>query len=189
MANLIGIISLISIILMFAIPASSTRHQHKKEKDGELRDLCSKTHDPDLCWKLLKSERSKFHTDTKGVVEVSIDLAKEKAKETKDKLSRLGEESKNEKLKVKYFSCKKNYDDAIRDLNEAKEKLRKKEYYSGMIPVLVDDVIDEVKSCNNDFDNGAYDPARIQKMNVEFGVYVDLVKVAVDCLLKEKRDR
>lgn len=185
MANSIGIIS-ITVILMFAIPASSARHHHKKEKDGDLRSLCSKTHDPDICWKLLKPERSRFHTDTTGVVEVAMDLAKVKANEIQDKLSRLGEESKNEKMKEKYRSCSKNYSDAIRDLIEAKRMLRKREY-SG-IAVLVDDVIDEMKSCHNNFDNGASDPAHIQNRNMEFRVYADLLNVAVDCLLKEQRD-
>ncbi|XP_075481349.1 pectinesterase inhibitor-like [Primulina tabacum] len=185
MANLIGIIS-IAVILMFAIPASSARHHRKKDKDGDLRDLCSKTHDPELCWKLLKPERSRFHTDTTGVVEVAIELAKGKADEIQDKISRLGEESNNEKMKEKYWSCSKNYGDVIRDLNEAKRMLRKREYSA--LPVLVDDVIDELKSCHNNFDNGAFDPAHIQNRNMEFRVYADLLKVAVDCLLKEGRD-
>ncbi|XP_073059603.1 pectinesterase inhibitor-like [Primulina eburnea] len=234
MANLIGIIS-IAVILMFAIPASLARHHRDKDKDGDLRDLCSKTHDPELCWKLLiydvgfrcafirifilischgfflnthmllylfqgkifrtmknpfpkllKPERSRFHTDTTGVVEVAIKFAKGIADEIQDKISRLGEESNNEKMKEKYWSCSKNYGDAIRDLNEAKRMLRKREYSA--FPVLVDDVIDELKSCHNNFDNGTFDPAHIQNRNVEFRVYADLLKVAVDCLLKERRD-
>lgn len=175
----------ITLILMFAIPASSARHYHEK-KDGDLRDLCSETHDSKLCWKLLKSERSKFHTDTKGMVKAAIDLARGKAEEIHLQLDRFREESTNEQLKQKYRSCSKNYNDAIGDLNGAKEMLRKRGY-SG-IPVLVDDVIEEVKSCHNNFDNGAFDPAHVQNRNKEFRVYADLVKVAVDRLLKETRD-
>ncbi|XP_073290053.1 pectinesterase inhibitor-like [Primulina huaijiensis] len=171
---------------MFVIPASSARHYHEKEKYGDLRDLCSKTHDSKLCWKLLKSERSKFHTDTKGMVEAAIDLARGKAEEIHHKLDRLREESKDEQLKQKYWSCSKNYNDAIGDLNEAKEMLRKRGH-SG-IPVLVDDVLNEVKSCHNDFDNGAFDPAHVQNRNKEFRVYADLVRVAVYRLFKETRD-
>ncbi|KZV29382.1 pectinesterase inhibitor [Dorcoceras hygrometricum] len=76
-----------------------------------------------------------------------------------------GKKSRDQKLKEKYWPCSKKFAESIRDLNEAKQALHKRKY-SGM-PVLVDDVFDEVKSCHNDFDAGASDPAHIRNRNKE----------------------
>ncbi|KAK4421964.1 hypothetical protein Salat_2147100 [Sesamum alatum] len=56
-------------------------------------------------------------------------------------------------------------------------------------PALVDDTLEELKSCSHEFLNDSFDPAHIRIRNKEFGVYVGIVKVVVDRLPRENDRR
>ncbi|KAI3455857.1 hypothetical protein Pfo_012520 [Paulownia fortunei] len=184
MASSLHIIMSIALVFTIAIPSSLGRRE-KSEVETDLRDLCSQTNKSKECWKIIKSEFSRFDdTDYRSVAGVVIDLARAKADEIHDKLNQLHEDSRDDNLKEKYLSCSKNYNDAHRNLVVAKRNLDSDDYRN--IPVQVDDTVQELKSCRREFDKDSFDPAHIRNRNKEFRVYVEIVKVAVDRLLNEK---
>ncbi|KAG8385144.1 hypothetical protein BUALT_Bualt03G0011200 [Buddleja alternifolia] len=176
----------IALLLAFAIP-SSLGHRDDSDKENDLRDLCSQVKKSKECLDIIKSEFRRFEdTDCKGVAGPVIDLAREKAEEIRDMLNGLHKDSRDDKLKDKYISCSKNYNDASRDLDLAKRYFDSNDYQH--IPVQVDEIEQELKNCKREFNKDAFDPAHIRNRSKEFRVYVDLVKVAIDRLLK-KNDR
>ncbi|KAL2244559.1 pectinesterase inhibitor [Sesamum indicum] len=173
----------IALLMLISVPSSLGRPQ-KSETETDLRDLCSNTRKPKQCWKIIKPQLSSFDvTDSRSVAGAVIDLAVAKAQEIHDKLNQLFQDSRDDKLKEKYISCSKNYNDANRNLDLAKRNLDSNDYQN--IPVQVDDTLEELKSCRHEFDKDSFDPAHIKNRNKEFGVYVDIVKVATDRLLRE----
>ncbi|KAK4440307.1 hypothetical protein Salat_0365600 [Sesamum alatum] len=177
----------IALILVIAIPSSLGRRE-RSETETDLRDLCSETRKPKQCRKIIKSQFSIFEeTDSRSVAGAVIDLAVAKADEIHDKLNQLYQDSGDDKLKEKYISCSKNYNDAHRNLDLAKRNLDSNDYQN--IPVQVDDTLEELKSCRHEFRKDSFDPAHIRNRNKEFGVYVDIVKVAADRLLRENDRR
>ncbi|KAL0442360.1 UNVERIFIED_CONTAM: hypothetical protein Slati_1958700 [Sesamum latifolium] len=131
-----------------------------------------------------QTELSSFgETDSRSVAGAVIGLAVAKAQEIHDRLNQLYQDSGDDKLKEKYTSCSKNYNDANRNLYLAKTNLDSNDFQN--IPVQMDDTLEELKSCRHEFDKDSFDPAHIRNRNKEFGVYVDIVKVATDRLQRE----
>ncbi|KAG8385147.1 hypothetical protein BUALT_Bualt03G0011500 [Buddleja alternifolia] len=157
----------------------------KDDSDSEtiLRDLCSQIERSKECIDLIKSQLSRFEdSGCNNVAGPVIDLAREKAEQIRDMLRELHEDSNDDKFKGKYESCSSNYNDASRNLEEAKRSLDSNDYQN--IPKQVDDTNDELEGCRREFDENAFDPAHIRDRNKEFGLYVDLLKVAIDRLLQ-----
>lgn len=174
----------IALIFTIAIPISMG-HREKSETEKDLRDLCSQTNRSKECWKIIKSELTRFNdNDYRSVAGVIIDLAIAKSDDIHEKLNQLYKDSRDDTLKDKYISCSKNYNDANRNLVVAKRNLDSDDYR--YIPVQIDDAVQELKSCRRGFDRDSFDPAHIRNRNKEFGLYLDVVKVATDRLLKEK---
>ncbi|KAK4440313.1 hypothetical protein Salat_0366200 [Sesamum alatum] len=178
---------IVSIALMFAIAVpSSMGHKQKSELEKALRDLSSETTKPEESWKILNSEFSRFNgSDRRGVLAVVIDLAIAKGNELHGRLNRLFEEASfDDKLKYEYISCSKNYNDAIRNLNLAKRSLDPNHYWN--LRIQVDDTVQELQSCIHEYDKDLVDPQHFRNRNKEFEVYIDIVKVAADRLLREE---
>ncbi|KAL8033896.1 hypothetical protein ABFX02_13G186000 [Erythranthe guttata] len=184
MAYYLHRIIFIALVLAIAVPSSLGRRE-KSEIEKDLRNLCSQTNRTKECWYFVKSEINRFNqSDFKGVAGVVIDLAIAKSDAINDLLNRLYQGSKDEKLKEKYLSCSKNYNDANRNLYLAKINLDSDHYQN--IPIQIEDTVEELDSCRREFVKGSFDPAHIRNRNKEFRLYVEIVKVATDRLVKEK---
>ncbi|KAK6150195.1 hypothetical protein DH2020_017720 [Rehmannia glutinosa] len=130
---------------MIAAISPSLGHREKPEIEKHLRDLCSQTNKTKECWTIIKSELTRFNdTDYSAVTGVVIDLAIAKADQIHDELNRLFNGSTDDKLKYKYLSCSKNYNDANRNLVLVKRNFDSNDYRN--IPVQIDDTIEELKS-------------------------------------------
>ncbi|KAL0398162.1 UNVERIFIED_CONTAM: hypothetical protein Sradi_2159500 [Sesamum radiatum] len=176
----------VSIALVFAIAVpSSMGHKHKPEVEKALKEICAKTNKSEECWKIIKSQFSRFNTtDRRGVLGVLIDLAISKANENHHRLNRLFEEASfDDRLKYEYISCSKNYNDAIRNLNLAKRSLDPSHHLNVIVEVA--DTVQELQSCIHEYDKETIDPKHFRSRNEEFGVYIDIVNVAAFLVLAE----
>lgn len=172
-------IFIIALILAIAIPISTARRRRSKDADKYLRDLCSKTDDSKKCWNILEPKSHQFaDPDERDVANVVIELAIAKSKEIRDKLGqRSFSDSDNGKLKQKYRSCSKNYNEIDRNLELAQRSLDSDDYRN--ISDQIDDAGEELKRCRLDFVADPLDPSYIGDPNTEFGLYLDMVRVSV----------
>ncbi|KAH6795829.1 hypothetical protein C2S51_036815 [Perilla frutescens var. frutescens] len=180
----------IAVILAIAIPISSGHRRRSRRLDDSnkddtekyLRGLCSETDKPDMCWNILKSELHKFDDDSYDIdiIDGVIELAIEKSKEIRDKLDQWFSDSNDENLKKKYHSCLKNYNEVDRNLEEAYRNLDSDDYRR--ISDQIDDAEDELDKCKQEFGSDSFDPGHVEDRNNELGLYLDIVRVAADCL-------
>ncbi|GFQ08858.1 hypothetical protein PHJA_003029800 [Phtheirospermum japonicum] len=171
---------------MIAISPSLGHKEISKSSEVEkyLRDISSKTNESKRSWEIIKPELSKFRdADPRKIADTIIVLAKTKGEEIHKELNRLYEASRDDKLIYKYGSCSKNYNDANRNLYLARRDIELKTDRN--IPIQINDTFEELNSCELQFDNDSFDPAHIRDRNREFRVYLQIVKVATDGLLKK----
>lgn len=167
------ILIIITLILTIAIPISSAHKRRSKDAEKYIiRDLCSKTEDSDKCWNILKHKFN--HSDERDIANNVIELAIAKSKEIREQWFSY---SKNDNLKLKYRSCWKNYNEVDRNIVQAQRNLDSDDYRN--ISDQIDDAQGESDKCRQVFE---YDPTRVGDPNHEFGLYLDMVRVAVDRL-------
>ncbi|KAI3468918.1 hypothetical protein Pfo_025581 [Paulownia fortunei] len=174
-----SVLILMSIIFM-SITASSIGH---KIKDTEIKHLCSKTSNLGGCYKLLKSDHRTANVDARGLAEVSVDLASNKANKIHSQLNSFAKATHDSRLRNKYDLFTKNYNDVIRDLEVAKNNLHSGAYRN--MPVQVKDASEEIKNCEKVFDGASSDHAHIKKKNQDFEFLLSIVKVMLDNLNKK----
>ncbi|KAI7995638.1 Pectinesterase inhibitor [Camellia lanceoleosa] len=178
MASFFGSCSmLVSLVFMFMLIGPSFAKQRTK-----LKQICSKTIDQHECIKLMKSNSRASDADIRGLTEIAIDLASCKARDILGVLnSRYDNRYDTWKDRYNSFtdrhgSCYKNYQDAIRDLEQTK-----KLFYDGdykRIAVRVNDVKEEVRDCKNQFENSANYSSDRRRWNKEFEILCDVIKVS-----------
>ncbi|KAG8385221.1 hypothetical protein BUALT_Bualt03G0019600 [Buddleja alternifolia] len=175
-----SVLILISIVFTSIAPSLASN----KVTDTEIKQLCSKTNNLAVCYKLLKSDHRTANVDAKGLADISVDWASNKAHKIHSQLNSFAKTIRDSHLKNIYNSCSKNYEDAIHDLEVAKKNLKSSVYKN--MPVQVKDTSEEIKSCENLF-NGASsnDHAHIKKKNQDFEFLVGIVKIMVDNLKKK----
>lgn len=184
MASISKRIIFVALIITIAVPTSMCsregwRRSDDSDKNTEqfLRDLCSQTNRSSDCWKILKPESYRFNgSDNKTAVEAVIDLAANKSKIIHDRLNKLYVDSGNEQLKEKYISCSKNYNDVNRNLVVAQQDIDSNNHVS--IRIQLKDAVEELESCEKEFESGSFDPAHIGDRNKELRLYLDIVSVA-----------
>ncbi|KAL7086629.1 hypothetical protein ACP275_13G012500 [Erythranthe tilingii] len=159
---------LVSIILISSTTCT-------KITDKEIKHLCSKTSNPDRCYKLLKSDHRITNVDAKGLAQISIDLAAKNAKEIHSVLNALVQGTHSARLREMYNRCSKNYNDAIRHLEAAKNNLK-----SGGVQVA--DASKDNKQCEEVF---RVDHSHMKKKNDDFNFVLSVVKVVVNNLNKK----
>ncbi|KAK4421961.1 hypothetical protein Salat_2146800 [Sesamum alatum] len=169
---------LVSIVLMSVTP-TSTGH---KLTDTEIKHLCSKTNNVGGCYKLLKSDPRTTNVDARGLAEVSVDLASNKANKTHSLLNSSVNATHDSRLKNIYKLCSSNYNDAIRDLKAIKNYLHLGTYKN--IPSQVKDADEEIKQCKKVYGGATSDRSHIKKKNQEFELLISIVKVTSDNLNK-----
>ncbi|KAI7994967.1 Pectinesterase inhibitor [Camellia lanceoleosa] len=175
---------LVSLVFVFTLIGPIFGENH-----NNLKKICSKTIDQRQCMRLMKSDSRTADTNIRRLTEVAIDLAYRKAKEIHSDLN-----SRDDKRVIYPIndgfssSCAKNYQDAIRDLEQTR-----KLFYDGdykRIAVQVNDAKEEVVYCKNQinqidqiqnsvfytyFENPA---AGLKFWNKEFELLCDVVKVS-----------
>ncbi|KAG8385223.1 hypothetical protein BUALT_Bualt03G0019800 [Buddleja alternifolia] len=174
------VLILIAIVFTSIAPSLASN----KVTDTEIKQLCSKTKNLAVCYKLLKSDHRTTNVDAKGLADISVDLASNKAHKIHSQLNSFAKTTRDSHLKNIYNSCSKNYEAAIHDLEVAKKNLKSSVYKN--MPVQVKDTSEEIKSCENLL-NGASsnDHAHIKKKNQDFEFLVSIVKIMVDNLKKK----
>ncbi|KAI3455855.1 hypothetical protein Pfo_012518 [Paulownia fortunei] len=173
------VLILVSIIFLSITP-SSTCH---KITDTEIKHLCSKTSNLGGCYKLLKSDHRTANVDARGLAEVAVDLASNKANKIHSQLNSFAKATHDSRLRNIYNLCSKNYNDVIRDLKVTKNNLHSGAYRN--MPVQVKDAYEEIKNCEKVFDGASSDQANIKKKNQDFEFLLSIVKVTSDNLEKK----
>ncbi|KAI7994962.1 Pectinesterase inhibitor [Camellia lanceoleosa] len=175
---------LVSLVFVFTLIGPIFGENHNK-----LKQICSKTIDQRQCMRLMKSDSRTADTNIRRLTEVAIDLAYRKAKEIHSHLN-----SRDDKRVIYPItdgfssSCAKNYQDAIRDLEQTR-----KLFYDGdykRIVVQVNDAKEEVLYCKNQIEISAgyaaietgtsieNSAAGLKFWNKEFELLCDVVKVS-----------
>ncbi|KAL0352711.1 UNVERIFIED_CONTAM: hypothetical protein Sangu_0852400 [Sesamum angustifolium] len=170
---------LISIIFISITPSSIGQ----KLTDTEIKHLCSKTNNLEGCYKLLKSDPRTANVDARGLVEVSVDLASNKANKTHSLFNSFINTTHDSRLKNIYKKCSSNYNDVIRDLKFIKNSLRSSAYKN--IHVQVKDAFEEIKQCKKVFGGASNDRAHIKKKTQEFEFLLSIVDVTSGNLNKK----
>ncbi|KAK4440308.1 hypothetical protein Salat_0365700 [Sesamum alatum] len=173
------VLILISIVFMSIAPSSTCL----KLTDTEIKHLCSKTNNLGDCYKLLKSDPHTANVDARGLVEVSVDLASNKANKTHSLINSFVNTTHDSRLKNIYKLCSSNYNDIIRDLKGIKNYLHSGAYKN--IHVQVKDASEEIKQCKKVFGGASSDHAHIKKKNKEFEFILSIVDVTSDNLNKK----
>ncbi|XP_057811527.1 pectinesterase inhibitor-like [Salvia miltiorrhiza] len=174
----------IALILAMAAPISTSHRRRWRRSDREwnseqyLRDLCSETDRSDVCWNILRSELHRF--DDGDIAAGVIDLAVAKSKAIGDQLNQWYRDSNDDRMKNKYHSCSKNYDDVDRNLEQAQRNLDSDD--NRRISDQIDDAEEELEECRREFGSGSFDPGHVEDRNNELRLYLDMVRVAVNRL-------
>ncbi|KAL7089633.1 hypothetical protein ACP275_13G196400 [Erythranthe tilingii] len=163
--------SVLIVVIFMSVTLSSTGH---KITDTQIKHLCSKTHNFNGCYKLLKSDYHSVHVDLQGLAGLSIDLALKVGNKSNSYLNSLAEETHDSQLRNVYGLCSDNYNDAIHDLEVAKENLNTGSY--SKMPVQIKDAFKETESCNDLLETST-DPADIKKKNRHFQFLISIVMV------------
>lgn len=171
-----SILILVSIIFLSITP-SSIGH---KVTDTEIKHLCSKTNNHEDCYKLLKSDHRTTNVDARGLAEVSVDLASNKASKIHSQLNSFAKGTHKSQLRNIYNLCSKNYNDVIRDLKVVKNNLLSGAYKN--IPIQVTDATEEIKSCKQVFDAAPSDYMHMKTKNKDVEFLLSIVKVTSDNL-------
>ncbi|XP_022991761.1 pectinesterase inhibitor-like [Cucurbita maxima] len=87
--------------------------------------ICKKTKNPSFCFNILKSAGT---TDLKGLATFALNLAHNKATKTRALAPSLASKATDRKLKERYATCVKHYDNAAADIKDAKYNLGKGDY-------------------------------------------------------------
>ncbi|KAL7131253.1 hypothetical protein ABFS83_13G186000 [Erythranthe nasuta] len=165
--------SVLIVVIFMSVTLSSTGH---KITDTQIKHLCSKTHNFNGCYKLLKSDYHSVHVDLQGLAGFSLDLALKVGNKISSYLNSLAEETHDSQLRNVYGLCSDNYNDAIHDLEVAKENLNTGSY--SKMPVQIKDAFEETENCKDLLDiSTSTDPADIKKKNRHFQFLISIVMV------------
>ncbi|KAL7164685.1 hypothetical protein ACSBR2_040561 [Camellia fascicularis] len=164
---------LVSIVFMFILISPSFAEKHT----SKLNKICPHTDDIDhpWCMKLMNSDSRTAHADTRGLIEVAIDLAYSKARDIFKDLDSHYVEWKGGAWNDRLTPCYKNYRDAMKDLEQAK-----KLFYNGdykRIVVQVNHAIKQVRGFKSKFYSSANYASDLIVWNHEFRILCDVVKV------------
>ncbi|KAK3013315.1 hypothetical protein RJ639_008077 [Escallonia herrerae] len=163
------------LIVLVCIAPTSLGRSHT---EGELWYLCSKTEHPWQCLKLLKSADIRYsRRNLNDITKVLIDITYNKGKEIHDTLNSLANEASDSRIRRRFISCSKNYNDALRDLGIAKRNLLNGNYK--VIPVEVNDILQEVKGCYDYFTRASRDRYRLKEKSEDFKLLCSILKQAV----------
>lgn len=174
----------LSIIVISISPSSSSSSSlGHKLTDTEIKQLCSKTGNLESCYKILKSDHRTSNVDARGLAEVSIDLASKKANQIHSELNSMAKATRNSRSRNTYSLCSKNYNDIIRDLEAAKNKLKLGAYND--IPIQVKDASEENKNCEQVFHGGPIDRAHLKKKINDVQLMLSIVTVMTNNLNKK----
>ncbi|XP_057479174.1 pectinesterase inhibitor-like [Actinidia eriantha] len=169
---------LISLALLFMVIAPSFGEKHTK-----LKKICSKTFNHHMCMKLMKADSRTSDANNRLLTEIAIDLAYNKAQDIYRDLTGVIYYSYDSQYRE---PCSKNYNDAIRDLEQTKTIFTDGDY--DRIPDQVSKAADDIRDCKNQFDRSDInDSKELKKRNTELEVLCDMVK-ASSKYLRHKND-
>ncbi|CAA3008483.1 pectinesterase inhibitor-like [Olea europaea subsp. europaea] len=168
-----------ALIFLSVIPSSICRILN----ENDLKHICLKTSNPFACLDQFKSDNRSRNTDEKGLAEIAVDLAMKNANETHAVYNELYSRTNDYRLQEKYMSCSKNYNDAIRDLEEMKYELNNNR--TKLIHVEINDALQEVNTCIRAFERDQIDPVKMDFANERFKLLCDMVKIAAESLVQK----
>ncbi|XP_059435194.1 pectinesterase inhibitor-like [Corylus avellana] len=117
---------LLAIILLCICPTNA--RPVVKISESMLNFICSKTEDPAFCMQALKSDPRTATADLQGLAQVSIDLANATAAGAYPLIQTQLHQTKDPALKQQYTECLDSYEEAIDDIEFAREKWSSKDY-------------------------------------------------------------
>lgn len=179
-------IILITLILTITIPISIAYRRGEWRRGGWrrggnaeqfLRDLCSKNDRADACLSIIKANPHLFKNSNKlDAVSDVIDLALEKTYAFGDQFNQWYKDTNDNKIRKKYGSCSKNYDEVSAYLEDAQRDFDSYDYQR--TADRVNDAQKELKNCGRVFGSGSFDPGHVENRNNEIQIYLDIIRAA-----------
>lgn len=144
--------------------------------------ICSKSINPPLCLKALKSDPRSAQANLRGLGQISIDLAQASAKETSRMIELLAKNTTNRRLKGQYETCTENYDDAISNLDDAKNFLKSDDFES--LNVYASAVVTDADTCEDSFveSPGTVEPQQLKQANKNLEDFANIILVIANRL-------
>jgi pectinesterase inhibitor-like protein len=152
------------LIVITFTTAPSSGNPDLKVSNSTIKAVCSKTLNPPFCLDLLHFYADHPHERSlKDLARITICLAHSNATATRDLLHRLIQHTDNPRLKERYTSCSKNYDDSVGDMEQAKKSL-KSSNKNGLRDAVAG-AMGEVNACGESFGQPPADPSTLPKSN------------------------
>lgn len=139
--------------------------------------ICSKSINPPLCLKALKSDPRSANANLRSLAQISIDLAQASAKETSTMVELLTKNATNRRLKAQYQTCTENYDDAISNLADANNFLKSGDFES--LNVYASAVVTDADTCEDSFveSPGSVEPRQLKQANKKLEDFANIILV------------
>lgn len=170
------------LVIIFTTAPSSGKPDLKVISNSTINDVCSKTLNPPFCLDLLHFYADHPHNRSlKGLARITISLAHSNATATRGLLRRLIQHTDNPRLKERYTSCYKNYDDSVGDIEKAKKSLKSSD--KNGLRDAVAGAMGEVNACGESFQQPPADPSTLPKSNQKFLHLCSIILVVSKFLL------
>ena len=98
---------------------------HVASQDDIISTICKKTRNPSFCFNVLNSAGT---TDLKGLAIFTLDLANDKAAQSRVLAQSLESKAVDPKLKERYATCAKHFNNVVDDIVDGKNYLVKGDY-------------------------------------------------------------
>ncbi|XP_047339612.1 pectinesterase inhibitor-like [Impatiens glandulifera] len=130
-----------------------------------IQNVCSKTHNLNLCNDILNSDPRSAHADLKGLVQILIDKTYAKGNFALTVIASLYKNANNTETKDQLHLCVISYKSAMNNLNKANAALK-----SGNREIISDitSVIDGAESCDDVYDGPPVIPPKLEQANKNF---------------------
>ncbi|XP_022973411.1 pectinesterase inhibitor-like [Cucurbita maxima] len=114
---------------------------------------CKKTRNPSFCFNVFKSAGT---TGLKGLATFTLNLAHDKASQSRDLAQSLASKAADPKLKERYATCAELYDDVVGDIEDGKKYLWEGDYNG--VNIKASAVMTEAGDCLDNFTQLPKDP-------------------------------
>ncbi|XP_023523299.1 pectinesterase inhibitor-like [Cucurbita pepo subsp. pepo] len=129
---------------------------HAASENDIVSTICKKTRNPSFCFNVLNSAGT---TDLKGLATFTLNLAHDKAAQSRVLAQSLASKATDPKLKERYATCAEHYDDAVDDIEDGKNYLGKGDYNS--VNTMASAAMTEAGDCLDSFMQPPKDPSTL----------------------------
>ncbi|GMP76215.1 hypothetical protein CsSME_00032993 [Camellia sinensis var. sinensis] len=148
---------LVSLLLVFLLFIGFSTAMQSKKETHYINQICHKTQNPSLCSQILPHSSRR---DLKALGQIAIDITQTNVKQTSNLIVSLSRQTTNPELKNILSTCAKNYEDASRNLDVARQSMTSSNIFS--VHARASDAESDLNNCDDEFE-GTPKPSQLQQ--------------------------